>query len=100
MTQLANKTALVTGGRSGIGLAIARAFLDEGARVAISGRQETKLRQAAESLPGGERLLIYPANVAQADQVRKLVDLVQNRLGAIDILVNNAGLNVRQRALR
>ena len=100
MTRLANKTALVTGGGSGIGLAIARAFLDEGARVAITGRQETKLRQAAESLPGGDRLLIHPGDVAQADQVQKLVDQVQNRLGAIDILVNNAGLNVRQRAFR
>jgi NADP-dependent 3-hydroxy acid dehydrogenase YdfG len=100
MSQLENKTALITGGGSGIGLAIARVFLIEGARVAISGRQESKLRTAAESLPGGNRLLIHPADVAQEDQVRKLVDQVQRQLGAIDILVNNAGLNIRRRALR
>jgi NADP-dependent 3-hydroxy acid dehydrogenase YdfG len=100
MTRLTNKIALVTGGGSGIGLAIARAFLNEGARVAISGRQEAKLRQAAESLPDPDRLFMQPADVANAEQVEKLVDQVQDRLGPIDILVNNAGLNVRQRATR
>jgi NADP-dependent 3-hydroxy acid dehydrogenase YdfG len=100
MTPLANKTALVTGGGSGIGFAVARAFLDQGARVAISGRQESKLRKAAESLAGGERLLIYPADVSQADQITKLVTRVQEKLGRIDILVNNAGLNIRRRAFQ
>jgi len=100
MTRLINKIALVTGGGSGIGLAVARVFLNEGAHVAISGRNETKLRQAAESFHDADRLFIQPADVANAEQVQKLVDQVQNRFGPIDILVNNAGLNVRQRAIR
>jgi len=71
MTRLTNKTALVTGGGSGIGLAVARAFLEEGARVAITGRQEARLRQAAESLRAGDRLFFYPADVAQEEQVHE-----------------------------
>ncbi|HEX9543571.1 MAG TPA: SDR family oxidoreductase, partial [Pyrinomonadaceae bacterium] len=100
MQLLQAKTALITGGGSGIGLAVARAFLDEGARVAITGRQESKLRKAAGSLPGEDRLLIHPADVAHVDQVHKLVGRVQEALGPIDILINNAGLNVRRRAFR
>jgi NADP-dependent 3-hydroxy acid dehydrogenase YdfG len=100
MTRLANKTVLVTGGGSGIGLAVARAFLGEGARVAICGRQESKLRKAAQSLPATDCLFIHPCDIAQADQVRNLVDRVHEHLGPIDILVNNAGLNVTKRAMR
>jgi NADP-dependent 3-hydroxy acid dehydrogenase YdfG len=100
MTRLANKIALVTGGGSGIGLAITRAFLGEGARVAITGRQQSKLGNAADSLAAGDRLFMETADVAQVDQVQKLVCRVQDRLGPIDILVNNAGLNIRQRAFR
>src|SRR5216683_6154923 len=100
MTRLTNKTALVTGGGSGIGLAVARAFLDEGARVAITGRQEARLRQAAESLQAADRLFFYTADVAQEEQVQELVRRVQEHFGPIDILVNNAGLNVRERTFR
>src|SRR5207253_5102337 len=81
MTTLTNKTALVTGGGSGIGLAVARAFLEHGARVAITGRQETRLRQAAESLKTGDRLFFYPADLAQVEQVKELVHRVEERLG-------------------
>src|SRR5438094_847900 len=70
MHQLTDKVCLVTGGGSGIGLAVARAFLQEGARVAIAGRNEAKLRQAAENLAGGERLRYYVLDVAQADDVQ------------------------------
>ena len=51
MGKLENKFALITGGNSGIGLASARLFVNEGARVAISGRNEKTLRSAADSLP-------------------------------------------------
>jgi len=100
MTRLTNKIALVTGGGSGIGLAITRAFLVEGARVAITGRQQSKLRKAADSLAAGDRLFVETADVSQVEQVQKLVGRVQERLGPIDILVNNAGLNIRRRAFR
>lgn len=100
MKRLLDKIALVTGGGSGIGLAVARILLAEGARVAITGRQDNRLRQAAESLQAADRFFYFPADVAQSDQVHKLVGRVQERLGPIDILVNNAGLNIRQRAFR
>src|SRR5690349_209220 len=100
MNRLADKTAVVTGGSSGIGLAVARAFLDEGARVAITGRQQAKLRQAAESLPGRDRLFLQATDVGQIEQVQALVHQVEERLGPVAILVNNAGINIRQRALR
>lgn len=100
MSKLTGKTALITGGGSGIGLATARLFLDEGARVAITGRDEAKLRRAAESLKGGGRLVYYPADVAQPQQVQDLVRKVTDQLGRIDVLVNNAGLNVKERTIR
>lgn len=100
MKRLQDKTALVTGGGSGIGLATAQALLDEGARVAISGRDESKLRRAAETLAAGERLVFHAADVADAAQVQALVDRVTKQFGRVDILVNNAGMNIKQRGVR
>jgi NAD(P)-dependent dehydrogenase (short-subunit alcohol dehydrogenase family) len=98
MSKLADKTALITGGGSGIGLAVARAFLLEGARVAITGRDHNKLIRAAEYLAGNERLLVHPCDVTDPDAVQDLVAAVNARLGPIDILVNNAGLNIKERS--
>lgn len=98
MSRLQGKTALITGGGSGIGLAVARTFLAEGARVAITGRDAGKLRRAADSLGGGDRLVHHPADVADPEQVRRLVDGVTKELKEIGILVHCAGLNVKQRA--
>jgi NAD(P)-dependent dehydrogenase (short-subunit alcohol dehydrogenase family) len=100
MKRLHGKTALVTGGGSGIGLAIARSFLEEGARVTISGRDAAKLDRAAAELKGGDRLLCHAADVADEAQVRGLVQRVTDRFGVLDILVNNAGLNVKERTMR
>src|SRR4029077_20163046 len=96
MSRLSGKTALVTGGGSGIGLAVARAFLQEGARVIISGRNEDKLAQAARHLQGGDRLSYHAADVGDPEQVRRLVEEATRRGGRIDILVNNAGLNIKE----
>jgi NADP-dependent 3-hydroxy acid dehydrogenase YdfG len=100
MSKLAGKTALITGGGSGIGLESARLFLAEGASVAISGRDEAKLKRAAESLGGGDRIIIHAADVSQPEPVLAMVKDVTARLGRIDILVNNAGLNVKERTMR
>jgi NADP-dependent 3-hydroxy acid dehydrogenase YdfG len=99
-SRLQGQTALVTGGGSGIGLATARALLDEGMRVAISGRDETKLRRAVESLKAGERLYYQAVDVGDADQVHALVQRVVGRFGKIDMLVNNAGMNMKERTVR
>jgi NADP-dependent 3-hydroxy acid dehydrogenase YdfG len=100
MTKLAGKVALVTGGGSGIGLATAKALLQEGAKVAITGRNEAKLRQAATKLNGGGRLVWHAADLGDAAAVQRLVADVTDRLGPIDILVNNAGVNIKERAFR
>src|SRR5215472_1119712 len=100
MSKLTGKVVLVTGGGSGIGLAAARLLLDEGARVAITGRNEDKLHRAAVALNAGERLIHQAADVADMGQVETLVQEGTARLGRIDILVNNAGLNIKERTFR
>jgi NADP-dependent 3-hydroxy acid dehydrogenase YdfG len=98
MNTLTNQAVLITGGGSGIGLAAAKLFLEQGARVAITGRDADKLRRAAESLGGG--VLHHAADVGDAAQVQGLVDRVLKTFGGLDILVNNAGANLKERTLR
>jgi NADP-dependent 3-hydroxy acid dehydrogenase YdfG len=100
MSKLAGTSALVTGGGSGIGLAVARRLLAEGARVAITGRNEDKLRRAARELDAGDRLVWHPADLADYPQAESMVKEVTARLGAIDVLVNNAGTNLKERTFR
>jgi NADP-dependent 3-hydroxy acid dehydrogenase YdfG len=100
MSDLTGKCVLVTGGGSGIGLAVARLFLDAGATVAITGRDADRLKRAAAKLNGGDRLLTHAADVTVVEQVETLVQDVTSKLGRIDILVNNAGTNIKARAFR
>ncbi len=97
MNKLTGKRILITGGGSGIGLATARQCLQEGARVAITGRNEARLREAAESLQGGDRVVTHAADLTDADQAGRLVEAVLEKLGGIDVLVNNAGMNIKER---
>lgn len=83
------KTVLVTGGGSGIGRAIAQAFLDNGANVAISGRRRGKLDAVLDGRPE-ERTLAIEADVADDASAKAMVDAVVERFGALDVLVNNA----------
>src|SRR4051794_27650014 len=80
---------LVTGGGTGIGLAITRAFLDAGATVAITGRRRGRLESALEGVPE-ERGAALPADVSDPAQVRRLVDDVAGRFGRLDVVVSNA----------
>jgi NADP-dependent 3-hydroxy acid dehydrogenase YdfG len=98
MNKLTNKSALITGGGSGIGLATAKALLDEGAKVAITGRNESKLRDAAARLNAGDRLIWHAADLGDPAAVERMVADVTARLGRIDILINNAGVNIKERA--
>jgi NADP-dependent 3-hydroxy acid dehydrogenase YdfG len=100
MGVLAGKTALITGGGSGVGLATARRFIQEGARVAIAGRSEDKLRQAARELAAGDQLMTHAADVSDPEQARHLVDGVTRAFGRVDILVANAGANIKNRSIR
>src|SRR5437870_5408615 len=100
MSSLQNKVVLITGGGSGIGLATTRLFLENEAKVAISGRNYTKLADNTKSFPGRERLYLQATDVANPDQVRTLVQNVVKQFGRIDILVNSAGTNIKNRAFR
>jgi len=90
------RAALITGGSSGIGLAIARALAEDGYGVTISARKPDKLESAADSLrsDGLEEVQAVPANMAEEDQLKALAEQHRERFGRCDVLVNNAGLGI------
>jgi NAD(P)-dependent dehydrogenase (short-subunit alcohol dehydrogenase family) len=88
--RLQNKVAIITGGGSGIGKAMALAFVHEGAQVTIAGRDNKKLTHAAEEI--GANCLAVTADVSNAADVHKLVRATLEKFKSIDILVNNAAL--------
>ncbi len=90
MTRFANKTALITGGTSGIGLATAREFLQEGAQVAINGRNSERLQQAVAEL--GDNAIAIQADVASLADIERMAAEVGDRLGKLDALFVNAGI--------
>lgn len=97
--KLANKTALITGGATGIGYGIARAFAAEGCRVAIAGRRAEVLQQAVADWKGSPAMICHPCDVGCRDSVGKLFDWATKELGQIDILVNAAGTNIKNRTM-
>jgi NADP-dependent 3-hydroxy acid dehydrogenase YdfG len=100
MSKLRDRTAVVTGGGSGIGLAVAKLFLDDGANVVIVGRTEAKLADACRQLGTSDRLSYQAADVSDARQVEVLFQRLQKEHPVIDILVNNAGMNIKARLMR
>jgi NAD(P)-dependent dehydrogenase (short-subunit alcohol dehydrogenase family) len=91
---LQDKTVLITGGGSGLGLSMARAFAGFGARVAITGRDAGKLQTAAHEIdPSGERVFTHPCDVRDFGQVEAMVAAAGEHFGGIDVLVNNAAGN-------
>jgi NAD(P)-dependent dehydrogenase (short-subunit alcohol dehydrogenase family) len=91
---LADRIVLVTGGGSGLGLSMAKRFAELGARVAITGRNEERLKTAAAEIdPTGERVFSHPSDVREFEQVEALVEATTETLGPIDVLVNNAAGN-------
>ncbi|XP_026753448.2 3-oxoacyl-[acyl-carrier-protein] reductase FabG-like [Galleria mellonella] len=90
-----NKVVIVTGASSGIGAATAVLFAKEGARVVMVGRNESKLSKVVEQCArGGHAPLVIRADVANDDDVKRIVDETINKFGKIDVLVNNAGMGV------
>ena len=89
--RLANKTAFITGGNSGIGLATARLFLAEGARVAITGRNQATLQAAAKEL--GPNALAITADATDIAATERAVKRAVEKLGKLDIVFANAGIS-------
>ena len=88
---MAAKVALVTGAGSGIGRAVAGAFLRAGYTVALAGRRADALEQTSAQVTGGGRALIIPTDVTDPSAVRGLFDRVVSEAGRLDVLFNNAG---------
>ena len=88
--RLTGKVAIITGGGSGIGKAIARAFVREGAKVVIAGRDTRKLDRAVAEIVG--ECLAVSADVSSTNDVQKLVSAAMETFKRIDILVNNAAM--------
>jgi len=97
--QLAGKTAVVTGGGTGIGLGVAQALARAGCHVAIVGRRAEVLAEAARRYDGSPALATFAADVANRQDVARLFDWARTTLGKVDILVHSAGVNVVRRAM-
>jgi NAD(P)-dependent dehydrogenase (short-subunit alcohol dehydrogenase family) len=93
VSQLTNKTALITGGASGIGRATALLFAREGAAVAIADLDEAGAGKVAQEIVrSGGRAIAVPCDVARATDCRRAVESTVNQLGGLDVLFNNAGI--------
>lgn len=95
MGMLDGRTAVVTGAAQGIGLSIATAFVDQGARVVIGDLDLDRAQAAAAALEaraGGQVAAAAGCDVVDATQVEKLIDVATSRFGSLDIMVNNAGI--------
>jgi len=96
---LSGKTALVTGGGSGIGLGCALALAREGCRVAIAGRRLEVLQEAAAGWTRKPAILYQACDVAERADVERLSAWANQQLGRIDILINAAGVNLKNRLM-
>ncbi|MGA8026883.1 MAG: SDR family oxidoreductase [Bryobacteraceae bacterium] len=94
---LSGKRALVTGASKGIGFAVARALLAEGADVVICARDDQRLERALDDLrkqAAGRKVAGRTADVSNSDDVRRLFEFADHELGGLNILINNAGIGL------
>lgn len=92
--RLKDKVAIVTGSTQGIGRAVARLFLEEGASVVLNSARDDEFAGAARREFTGERALYVAADIASPAQVEAMVAAAVARFGRVDVVVNNAGVNV------
>jgi uncharacterized oxidoreductase len=92
MMKLSNNTVFITGGASGIGLALAKAFIDRNNKVIICGRNPDKLEKVEKEVPG---IHAIRCDVTNGDDIRKTIEYFASQELNINILVNNAGIQYR-----
>ena len=92
MDRLRGRIAVVTGAARGIGFAITKRLLEEGASVAMLDINRDTLNEALAKLGAGEKLRVFDCNVADKKNVNSVMAAVEQELGPVDILVNNAGI--------
>lgn len=89
-----NKAAIITGAGSGIGKAVALAFLNDGYRVALAGRRQDALQSTIkEAGESGANAIAVPTDVSDPDAVKKLFSQARDKFGRVDVVFNNAGVN-------
>lgn len=91
---LKGKRALVTGGGTGIGLGISKAFIEAGAEVVITGRREEVLQDAFKELGENARYSVF--DITNKKEIPAFIQDLETQFGAIDILVNNAGIHLKK----
>lgn len=90
MGRLAGRTALITGGTTGIGLATARLFMADGARVAVTGQDDGRVAQAAREL--GEGAIVLRADVSSRADMSAAAERLKSEFGKLDVVFANAGI--------
>jgi len=90
---ISGKTALITGGSSGLGLVMAKGLLQNGAKVVIASRRQKKCDLALQELKAYGEVYAFATDVTQAEPREKLLEFVDDKLGSLSILLNNAGAN-------
>ncbi|MGE5683378.1 MAG: SDR family oxidoreductase [Bacillota bacterium] len=101
MTELKNKTAIITGGGSGIGKAIAFALVKEGVNVVIASRRKNLLDQAADELntSGPGKAIAVECDLRNTESIKNLVKAAGEKFSSIDYLINNSGLGVQKKIM-